>query len=47
MMSKKISLLDNLWLWATLALAIMATYGLWVLLEIMNMHGIHSPPHKP
>jgi hypothetical protein len=49
MMERKIktSLLDNLWLWALLAFGIMATYGLWVLFEIMGMHGSPVIPHKP
>jgi hypothetical protein len=31
-------LLDNLWFWAVLAMAISLVYGAWALIEASNMH---------
>ncbi|MEM1610767.1 MAG: hypothetical protein QXQ57_03870 [Sulfolobales archaeon] len=33
-------LLDNLWFWGALALAILVIYGVWALLEATGMHGM-------
>lgn len=37
-------LLDNLWLWAILAMAISLVYGAWALIEVSNMHMHPVPP---
>jgi len=33
-------LLDNLWFWGAVAFAIMFAYGVWVLIEVIAMHGM-------
>jgi len=39
-------ILDNLWFWAIVAFGIMAAYGIWVLVETINMHAAHHIPPK-
>lgn len=38
-------LLDNLWFWALLIFGLVAIYGIWALVEIINMHTV--PGVKP
>jgi len=39
-------ILDNLWFWAMIAFGIMAVYGIWALIEAINMHAapFYIPP---
>ena len=37
-------ILDNLWLWAAVALVIMFIYASWVLLEALTTHTPEIPP---
>jgi len=48
MRNKLISLLlDNLWFWASLSITVLLVYSIWVLFEVLGMHGISTPPHHP
>jgi hypothetical protein len=37
-------IIDNLWLWAIVALAIMFIYAAWALIEALVMHSPKAPP---